>query len=249
MLTRSTSLPEGIGGSAGGGGPVEQPARYWQTTVAGVGIETGRGYRAGVCTFPRPISPAGSAFHPVRGKRSDRLKFREVYKRSDAECAVRPSEFTDRANVGDKNLYVYERRGTALWSSVLENMPAPTDEPPPGNCNWQSAHLGDPKTHVRERQHTLLESNRLDKMAADVLSPPMTAGTVSISNISAATSKAMVSKIQELEVAIAREEQRRARLIEEQQVRSRLALAAAGPYQAPGVDAVLLQPHASRAQS
>ena len=205
-----------------------RPARYWHTTIAGVGRETGKGYRPGVCTYPRAQSPTPSAFHPVRTKTS---RFKDKYRLAEEKPREIPA--AERGvNVGDKGLYVFERKGTALWSSVLEGMPA-REEPPPVNSNWMSAHHGDPKVFVRERQHTLLQSSQIEQMALAHLTPPATAHSISISNLSAASSRAMLSKVEALEVALAREEQRRATLVEQEQVRARLAMAAAGRVVAP----------------
>ena len=120
-----------------------RPARYWHTTIAGVGRETGKGYRPGVCTYPRAQSPTPSAFHPVRTKTS---RFKDKYQLAEEKPREIPA--AERGvNVGDKGLYVFERKGTALWSSVLEGMPA-REEPPPVNSNWMSAHQGDPKART-----------------------------------------------------------------------------------------------------
>ena len=189
--------------------------RYWHTTTAGAGKETGIGFRPGVSSMPkRASSPTRSAFHPTR--HVGEHQYDTGVTRRKNHPAVKPEFPETGANLGDKDVYRYERVGTALWSSVLDNTSVGRDVSLDAlNSNYLEANRGEPKTYVQERLGTLLHSSSLDQFAQGVKTPSQ------ISSVrSAASSKALsnLAKVEELEAKIAEEKKKRASLENLQQL-------------------------------
>jgi len=189
--------------------------RYWHTTTAGAGKETGIGFRPGVSSMPkRASSPTRSAFHPTR--HVGEHQYDTGVTRRKNHPAVKPEFPETGANLGDKDVYRYERVGTALWSSVLNNTSVGRDVSLDAlNSNYLEANRGEPKTYVQERLGTLLHSSSLDQFAQGVKTPSQ------ISSVrSAASSKALsnLAKVEELEAKIAEEKKKRASLENLQQL-------------------------------
>ena len=191
-------------------GAVPEPERYWHTTTAGTGKETGVGFRAGCLTTPdRHSSPTRSAFHPER-------EFGEPsangITRRKSHPVVKPEFPETGANLGDKDVYRHERVGTALWSSVLEQMPKGRDVAADGmNSNHLGANLGDPKVHVDERLGTLLHSSSLDHFASGIKTPSRAPSEMSVrSAVSSkvSTTKELLAKVQDLEAQLAAEKKK-----------------------------------------
>ena len=191
-------------------GAVPQEERYWHTTTAGTGKETGVGFRAGCLTTPdRHSSPTRSAFHPER-------EFGEPsangITRRKSHPVVKPEFPETGANLGDKDVYRHERVGTALWSSVLEQMPKGRDVAADGmNSNHLGANLGDPKVHVDERLGTLLHSSSLDHFASGIKTPSRAPSEMSVrSAVSSkvSTTKELLAKVQDLEAQLAAEKKK-----------------------------------------
>ena len=163
---------------------MDADARLWHTTTAGSGVETGTGFRPGVSSMPRASSPDRSHFHPER-------IIREAppvrgHTRRQLHPAAKPTFPESSANLGDANLYVHEREGTALWSSVLEGMPH-EEKPIPTNSNYLGPARGDPKKYVDERLQTIISSSSLDRAAAALISPAPSVLSRPASNISGAS--------------------------------------------------------------
>ena len=182
--------------------------RYWYTTTAGKGKETGVGFRPGCSTIPnrRDSSPTRSAFHPERhpGERFDNGTTRRL-----SHPEVKPTFPETGANLGDKDIYRHERVGTALWSSVLDQMPKGRNVTLDGmNANSLGANLGDPKVHVDERLGTLLHSSSLDHFASGIKTPSELS-VRSTASSKASTTKVLLAKVQELEAKLAAEKKRR----------------------------------------
>jgi len=191
-------------------GAVPQEERYWHTTTAGTGKETGVGFRAGCQTTPdRHSSPTRSAFHPER-------QFGEPsangITRRKSHPVVKPEFPETGANLGDKDIYRNERVGTALWSSVLEQMPKGRDvEADGGNSNHLGANLGDPRVHVDERMGTLLHSSSLDHFASGIKSPSRAPSEMSVRSAASSkvsTTKELLAKVQDLEAQLAAEKKK-----------------------------------------
>jgi hypothetical protein len=197
--------------------PTEDEVRYWHTTTAGTGIETGAGYRPGVSSAPEDASDFGSAFHPERNPNGEKPLHggtrRKLYPK---EVITGPAT---KANLGDPHLYVHERMNTALWSSVLEGMPFKEEEAAV-NSNYLGPALGDLNKYVDERVGTVVSSSSVDKVASELrrsLPPPGRPGSRSGSDISRASRASSrvskvdsdLQKIEALKARIAEEEKRR----------------------------------------
>lgn len=108
-------------------------------------------------------------------------------------------------DLGDKDIYRHERVGTALWSSVLDQMPRGRNVTLDGmNANYLGANLGDPKVHVDERLGTLLHSSSLDHFASGIKTPSELS-VRSTASSKASTTKVLLAKVQELEANLAAE--------------------------------------------
>ena len=184
--------------------------RYWHTTTAGTGLETGVGFRSGCSTLEhRASSPTRSAFHPERsfGEQSDNGITRRL-----SHPVVKPIFPETGANRGDDNIYRHERAGTALWSSVLDQMPKGRDVSRDGvNSNPLTASLGDPRVHVDERMGTLLHSTTLDHFASGIKPPSRAPSEMSVRSAAsskASTTKQLLAKVKELESKLAAEKKK-----------------------------------------
>lgn len=191
-------------------GAMPEEERFWHTTTAGTGKETGVGFRPGCSTTPnRDSSPTRSAFHPERdfGEQSA-----NGVTRRKSHPMVKPQFPETGANLGDKNVYRHERVGTALWSSVLDVMPKGRNVEADGvNSNQLSANLGDPRVHVDERMGTLLHSSSLDHFASGIKPPSRAPSEMSVRSAASSrvsTTKELLAKVQDLEAKLAAEKKK-----------------------------------------